>query len=185
MLNPEQVIPFLANDDPEVRQHAVLYLAGANDASPATADDFWRAIDALGPDKAVTHLDRLELMRQTGASVSRTLEALGTFEEASRPPLVRVVRSLDLDLVRRHRELMTRCRAWINRRIIRSVKVRRHRDRWTHAGGARRRGFPHARLGRQIGSAQNNEKNADQEKRQTCQDASFDGRRVLFHGGVA
>jgi len=104
MLNPEQVIPFLAHDDPEVRQHAALYLAGANDASPATADDFWRAIDALGPEKAFTHLDRLELMRQTDGSVARTLEALGTFEEASRSPLARVVRSLDLDLVRRHRD---------------------------------------------------------------------------------
>ena len=79
MLTPQQVIPFLTYDDDEVRRHAVTYLAGAHDPSPATADDFWRAIDTLGPQKAGSHLDRLELLPQTDDSVAKTLEALKTF----------------------------------------------------------------------------------------------------------
>ena len=104
MLTPQQVIPFLDHDDPEVRQHAVLYLAGANDPSPATADDFWRAIDKLGPQQALSHIDRLEMLPQTDDSVARTLAALPTAEALSRQALVRMLRSLDLELVRRHRD---------------------------------------------------------------------------------
>jgi len=102
MLTPDQVIPFLVHDDEEVRQHAVTYLAGANDPSPATADDFWRAIDQLGPRNAASHLDRLELLPQSDASVGKTLEALKTFGADDRPALLRALRSIDLDLARNH-----------------------------------------------------------------------------------
>ena len=101
MLTPQQVIPFLQHDDEEVRQHAVLYLAGAHDPSPATADDVWRAIDKVGPDKAFMLVDRLELLPQTDESVTRTLAALGTFPEELRTGLWRAMRSLELDLARR------------------------------------------------------------------------------------
>ena len=101
MLTPQQVIPFLQHDDEEVRHHAALYLAGAHDPAPATADDFWRAIDHVGPDKAFTFVDRLELLPQTDESVSRTLAALAQFPEELRAGLLRALRSLDLDAARR------------------------------------------------------------------------------------
>jgi hypothetical protein len=105
MLTPQQVIPFLDHDDPEVRQHAVLYLAGANDPSPASADDLWRAIDKLGgPQQAFSHVDRLEMLPQTDESIARTLAALPAAGVDARHALVRVLRSLDLELVRRHRD---------------------------------------------------------------------------------
>ena len=104
MLTPQQVIPFLEHDDADVRQHAVLYLAGAQDPAPATADDFWQAIDRLGLDEAASHVSRLELMPQTDDSVGRTLAALATAGEHVRDDLVRVLRSLDFELLRRHRD---------------------------------------------------------------------------------
>ena len=104
MLTPEQVIPFLGHEDEEVRQHAVLYLAGAHDPSPATAEDYWRAIDKLGAENAGAHIERLELLPQTDESVARTIAALGTFAENRRPALLRVLRSMDIDLARKHRE---------------------------------------------------------------------------------
>src|SRR6185503_16888734 len=58
MLTAEQVIPFLQDDDAEVRQHAVLYLAGAHDPAPATAEDFWQAIDKVGQSEAFPFVDR-------------------------------------------------------------------------------------------------------------------------------
>jgi hypothetical protein len=100
MLTPQQVIPFLQHDDEEVRQHAILYLAGAHDPSPATADDFWRAIDKLGPDNAGSFSSRLELLPQTVESIRRTLEAIPTAQELTRTDLLRVLRSLDLDQAR-------------------------------------------------------------------------------------
>jgi hypothetical protein len=104
MLTAQQVIPFLEHDDVEVRQHAVLFLAGAHDPATATADDFWRAIDKLGPENAASHLDRLELLPQTDASIARTLAAIPTYEGYARQSLLRVIRSIDLDLLRRHRD---------------------------------------------------------------------------------
>lgn len=104
MLTPEQVIPFLDHEDADVRQHASQYLAGAHDPSPATADDYWRAIDKLGAENARGHVERLELLPQTDESVARTIAALGTFGADLRPGLVRVLRSMDIDLVRKHRE---------------------------------------------------------------------------------
>src|SRR5262245_36014152 len=49
MLSPAQVVPFLQHADQRVRNLAVKYLSGANDPSPATADDIWRMIDKHGP----------------------------------------------------------------------------------------------------------------------------------------
>ena len=102
MLTPQQVIPFLGHDDPEVRLQAVLYLAGAHDPAPATADDFWRAIDKLGTEQAATHVARLELIPQTDDSVARTLAAIPTASGDARSDLVRVLRSLDFPLLQRH-----------------------------------------------------------------------------------
>ena len=104
MLRPEQVIPFLEHDDEEVRLHAVLFLAGAHDPSPATADDLWRAADKLGPEKADALVGRLELLPQTDDSVSRTLSELATAEGGRQADLVRVLRSLDFPLLQRHWE---------------------------------------------------------------------------------
>jgi HEAT repeat protein len=102
MLTPQQVIPFLRHDDEEVRQHATLYLAGAHDPSPATADDFWAAIDKVGQEHAGPFVDRLELLPQTDDSIRRTLEAIPAFPDYSREGLLRVLRSLDLDKARAH-----------------------------------------------------------------------------------
>jgi hypothetical protein len=104
MLTAQQVIPFLEHEDADVRLHAVLYLAGAHDPSPATADDVWRAIDALGPSKAGPLVARLELVPQTDASVARTLESLTTFEGENRADLGRVLRALEFPLLQRHAE---------------------------------------------------------------------------------
>ena len=100
MLTPQQVIPFLQHDDEEVRQQAILYLAGAHDPAPATADDFWRAIDKVGPDNAVSFFSRLELLPQTDESIRRTIEAIPAAPEHTRTDLLRVLRSLDLDKAR-------------------------------------------------------------------------------------
>lgn len=102
MLTPEQVIPFLAHDDAEVRQHAVMYLAGAHDPSPATADDVWRAINEIGIANAGSLVDRLELLPQTDESIARTLAVLPTASGDLRPGLLRAIRSLDLGLARKH-----------------------------------------------------------------------------------
>ena len=104
MLTPDQVIPFLQNDDVEVRQHAVLYLTGAHDPSPATAEDFWRAIDMVGPENAISFTERLELLPQTDESVRRTLEGLTAFPPDHRQGLLRVLRSLDIETARKHRD---------------------------------------------------------------------------------
>jgi hypothetical protein len=102
MLIPQQVIPFLTHEDPDVRLQAVLYLAGAHDPAPATADDFWRAIDALGMEPAGSHVARLELVPQSDDSVARTLAALPTAPAEQKADLVRVLRSLDFPLLQRH-----------------------------------------------------------------------------------
>ena len=107
MLTPQQVIPFLEHDDPDVRQHAVLYLAGADDPAPATAEDFWRAIDKLGHEAARSHISRLELLPQTDESVRRTIEGLTALPDGDRPDLLRVLRSLDFPLLRRHHEAVS------------------------------------------------------------------------------
>ena len=102
MLTPQQVIPFLTHDDEEVRLQAVLYLAGAHDPAPATADDFWRAIDQVGADKAQSIVARLELMPQTDDSVARALAAIPSASGDQKTDFVRVLRSLDFPLLRRH-----------------------------------------------------------------------------------
>ena len=102
MLTPQQVIPFLEHDDADVRLQAILYLAGAHDPAPATADDVWRAIDSLGFEKARSLVARLELVPQTDESVSRTLAAIPTASGDDRTDLVRVLRSLDFPILQRN-----------------------------------------------------------------------------------
>jgi hypothetical protein len=48
MLLPAEVVPFLLHEDPDVRAHAVEYLARGHDPAPATADDVWTAMDRHG-----------------------------------------------------------------------------------------------------------------------------------------
>jgi hypothetical protein len=102
MLTPQQVIPFLTHEDPDVRLQAVLYLAGAHDPAPANAEDFWRAIDSLGMEPAASLVSRLELVPQTDDSVARTLAAIPTAPAEQKTDLVRVLRSLDFALLQRH-----------------------------------------------------------------------------------
>ena len=102
MLTPQQVIPFLEHEDSDVRLQAILYLAGAHDPAPATADDFWRAIDKLGMEVAASHVSRLELLPQTDDSIARTLAALASATGDRRDDLARVLRSLDFPLLQRH-----------------------------------------------------------------------------------
>src|SRR5918997_237969 len=59
MLTPAQVIPFLGHDDPEARRLARRYLVSAHDPAPATAEDFWAAVDKVPPEEAGAYLDRL------------------------------------------------------------------------------------------------------------------------------
>ena len=104
MLTAQQVIGFLDHEDVEVRQHALMYLSAAHDPAPATADDLWRAIDKLGPEAAASLFERLELLPQTDDSVARALAALPDAQGDRRQALLRVLRSLDFDLLRRHRD---------------------------------------------------------------------------------
>jgi len=106
MLTPQQVTPFLTHEDPDVRLQAVLYLAGAHDPAPVNADDFWRAIDAVGIEKAYDLVSRLELVPQTDDSVARTLAAIPTATGDQKTDLVRVLRSLDFPLLQRHADAM-------------------------------------------------------------------------------
>jgi HEAT repeat protein len=76
MLAPHQVVPFLEHADKDVRDHAAKYLCEGDDPRPATAEDFWRAIDRFGFDEALGTVARLGQMPQTRGSVTRVLEAL-------------------------------------------------------------------------------------------------------------
>ena len=102
MLRPDQVIPFLEHEDPDVRLQAVLYLAGAHDPEPATADDVWRAIDKVGAEQAGPLIARLELLPQTDDSIARTLAAIPAHQAENKADLVRVLRALDFPLLQHH-----------------------------------------------------------------------------------
>src|SRR5258706_14388712 len=86
VLAAAQVIPFLTHADPWVRDHAARYLSEADDPSPATAEDFWRAIDALGPDTDAARLLYTDLsdMPHTAASTCRLIEAARKVREKVR-----------------------------------------------------------------------------------------------------
>jgi hypothetical protein len=105
MLTPEQVVPFLAHEKFYVREHAASYLAGAHDPSPATADDFWRAMDVIGPAGARVLRSKLEQMPQTPESYRRTLQALAaTNDPEAISELQDVLHRLDLKLLQSYRD---------------------------------------------------------------------------------
>ena len=105
MLSPAQVIPFLTHNDYAVRYHAAKFLADAHDPAPATADDFWRAIDLHGMmrdeftfEGGLTHLAAVPC---TDAALTRLLQ-----EIAARPAalcmlhLTQALDDLPFDLLR-------------------------------------------------------------------------------------
>jgi HEAT repeat protein len=106
MLTPTQVLPFLTHADEPVRDLAERYLTDAHDASPVTADDVWRAVDALTSAKARRRLIRgLPHLPQTDASVQRLLAELGdTRPGRDRDELERAVAWLDGSTLRKHRD---------------------------------------------------------------------------------
>ena len=76
MLSPAQVIPFLSHDDADVRKLARRYLVSAHDPAPATAEDFWTALEKAPAEEAGAYLDRLGLVPQTETSLRRLLDEL-------------------------------------------------------------------------------------------------------------
>jgi SEC-C motif-containing protein len=100
VLSAAQVIPFLLHDQPWVRDHALDYLADATDASPATADDLWNAIDVIPADERRNVLSRLAKFRQTPISTDRLIDALAQAPEIrERSHLTKALKKLDLAFV--------------------------------------------------------------------------------------
>ena len=105
MLLPDQVIPFLQHDDPAVRAHAAHYLSRAHDPAPATADDFWRAIDRFGTGQSSVFLSELAELPPTDSSYQRLMDALRSAPtEAVAHHLQRAVERLDFPLLLAHRD---------------------------------------------------------------------------------
>ena len=105
MLLPHQVVPFLQHDDPDVRDHAVHYLADAHDPAPASADDLWRSIDRFGPEASVPLLARLGDLPHTTASLDWVLQALRSKpDEKTDYHLQRALEWVDLPLLLARRD---------------------------------------------------------------------------------
>ncbi|HSI32787.1 MAG TPA: hypothetical protein VK986_04290, partial [Tepidisphaeraceae bacterium] len=118
MLTPAQVIPFLTHEQSAVRDMAVRYLSGAHDPAPATADDFWRAADALGFDTYEGREMALSAsdLPQTDYSVDRMLGAIDGADgndrgaELFRLRLLVELRDLPYEPLARHGERILACR---------------------------------------------------------------------------
>jgi hypothetical protein len=105
MLTPDQVVPFLQHEDRYVREHAAGYLSKANDPSPATAEDFWRAIDRFGIEHSQRLLSAMRELPQTEASLRRTLDALrATTDDDREYHLQQAITWLDFPLLLAHRD---------------------------------------------------------------------------------
>lgn len=104
MLTPQQVIPFLENEDWLVREHAIDYLAKAHDQGSATAEDIWRVWDRFGQHTWRNPLAQLENFRQTDLSLRRALDLLkmGVGEQTGWY-LQRGIQRIDLALLDQHR----------------------------------------------------------------------------------
>lgn len=113
MLPPAQVIPFLEHEDWKVRNEAARYLANAHDPAPATAEDFWRAIDRFGLKERILTAS-LALLPQTEQSYVRLMAALRSLDQGKARKTVRdrliaedlwdALHSLDWDLLLKHRD---------------------------------------------------------------------------------
>jgi HEAT repeat protein len=97
MLTPAQIIPLLSHDDAEVRSRARRYLVSANDPTPATADDFWAAVDKVSEEDRGPYLDRLGLVPQTELSVRRLLEELPKADPPTADSLRGTLERLDFE----------------------------------------------------------------------------------------
>lgn len=105
MLLPAQVIPFLQHEVAAVREHASDYLAKAHDPSPATADDFWRAIDHFGIEQSTRLLSDFGDVPATEYSYRRTLDSLrAAGDEDIAYHLHRALTWLDFPLLMAHRD---------------------------------------------------------------------------------
>ena len=105
MLTPDQVVPFLQHDDEAVRNHAADYLSKAHDPSPATADDFWLAIDRFGLEHSTRMLSDIGDLPQTEHSLRRTLDSLrATGDENIDYHLQQALTWLDFPLLLAHRD---------------------------------------------------------------------------------
>jgi hypothetical protein len=105
MLTPAQVLPFLQHEERFVRRHAARYLAEAHDPSPATADDFWNAMDRLIPQQAKHLLSYLSYMPQTSASCERIIAAMRNHPDKHAATHLRsALKNLDFNLMVEHRD---------------------------------------------------------------------------------
>jgi hypothetical protein len=106
MLPPAKVIPLLQHEDGAVRQLAVRYLAEAHDPSPATAEDFWTAIQQLAAPERTPFYHALARMPQTESSLVRTIEAIKDSKGDERGFLEQVLAKLHYGLLLRFRDLI-------------------------------------------------------------------------------
>jgi hypothetical protein len=108
MLIPAQVIPFLSDEDPVLRNHAVRYFQDAANPSPLTAEHCWAAIDARGLNSR-SSLGLIRLLKdveQTDASTTRLLAALDNAADPRvlRPALDDALETLAFEQLARHRD---------------------------------------------------------------------------------
>ena len=103
MLTPQQVIPFLTDDRPYVRDQALRYFEENADPQPLSADHLWPVIDRFGLRDSLRFLRALDDVPQSEASYRRLAGAL------SNPPaktvvyhLQRAFVHLDSTLLRAH-----------------------------------------------------------------------------------
>ena len=106
MLTPEQVIPFLTDERPWVRDHALRSLMEAGNRPEAlTPELLWEAIDRFGMDESRSFLRALDEVGHTEASYQRLVAALADPSVKSVLfNLHRVFESLPFELVEAHRD---------------------------------------------------------------------------------
>ena len=106
MLSAEQVIPFLSDDDPILREHAVRYFSQAYDIGPLTADHCWAAINQIGVSRAADDLiGLLAEAPQSDESTGELLAALDACDEPStRACLLDALDKIEFEQLRRHRD---------------------------------------------------------------------------------
>jgi hypothetical protein len=108
MLLPAQVIPFLASDDPMLREQAIRYFSHAHDPSPLTAEQCWEAIHSVG----LTHdaaglILLLTELPQSDASTEALLAAFhGLADESMRDWLIEALEEIDFTQLRRQADII-------------------------------------------------------------------------------
>jgi hypothetical protein len=114
MLLPDQMLPFLNHEDPDVRRLAVKYFDELADASPPeTAEELWRALDSYGKTTGLFGVPEqnpmllaLAQLPQNDVSTARAIELLKNtgLNDVNRYFVFGYFTKMPVDLLDRHRE---------------------------------------------------------------------------------